>query len=171
MDRSEIEWNDNRMNETARKLLSLLSLPIVVAAVLFVVSRHRGNDGAAVPTVSIGAKTWTVEYADTAAAQERGLGDRDMLCSACGMLFRFDMPGIYGFWMKVMRFPLDIAWIEGGKVVFLEKDTPADSKDILTPNGPADRVLEVNAGDLADVSVGDAVTMKEGVLSNPVTKY
>jgi uncharacterized membrane protein (UPF0127 family) len=149
------------MNETAQKIFAIVSLPIVVAVALFVVMKQRGNDDAVMPTVSIGGKTWTVELADTDAARRKGLGDRDALCGTCGMLFRFDAPGEYGFWMKGMRFPLDIAWIEGGKVIFLEKDIPADSKDTFTPTESADSVLEVNAGDLANVSVGDAVTVKE----------
>ena len=132
---------------------------IVIAAALFFVAKQRNVP--VVPTITIDGKTWTVEYADTAAVQEKGLGDRDALCKTCGMLFRFDAPGAYGFWMKGMRFPLDIAWMRDGKVIFLAKDIPADSKDIFTPTSPADAVLEVNAGDLVGVAVSDAVIVRE----------
>jgi len=50
--------------------------------------------------------------------------------------------------MKGMRFPLDILWIDSadGRIVHLEKNIPADSKAVFTPDAPADRVLELNGG-------------------------
>jgi uncharacterized membrane protein (UPF0127 family) len=87
-----------------------------------------------------------VERADTPATQELGLGDRDSLCGHCGMLFDFEKPGRYAFWMKGMHFPLDILWIADSRVIFIRKNIPANNQDAFTPPADADRVLEINAG-------------------------
>ncbi|MEI7621190.1 MAG: DUF192 domain-containing protein, partial [Candidatus Moraniibacteriota bacterium] len=81
------------------------------------------------------------------------------LCVDCGMLFVFDNPDKYAFWMKDMQFALDILWLKDGKVVFLEKNILPTFKGTLTPTEDADQVLEINAGkvDELGIEVGDAV--------------
>ena len=73
------------------------------------------------------------------------------------MLFVFDRPGEYAFWMKGMRFPIDIVWLSGHEVVHIERQIQADSLSIYAPAQPADRVLEFNAGAMDGLSVGDKV--------------
>lgn len=109
--------------------------------------------------VKIGAKQWVVEQASTKESRILGLGLRESLSPGTGMLFLFpDIgPGRHSFWMEGMRFPLDIAWIRDGRIVFLERNIPADSRDIFHPSEDADAVLEVNAGELSDVVIGDIV--------------
>jgi uncharacterized membrane protein (UPF0127 family) len=69
------------------------------------------------------------------------------------MLFVWDQPGPYAFWMKGMTFALDIMWIEGDKVVYLAAGVPppaAGQNDgalpIYAPPVPVRYVLEVDAG-------------------------
>ncbi len=129
-----------------------LSLIVFVAVVSMVSSTER-------IWVRIGDRSFPVEVADTPALRARGLGSRDELLPSHGMLFLFpDMdPDRHAFWMKGMRFPLDIAWIRDGRVVFIERNIPADSKDIFRPPTEAESVLEVNASELSGVEPGDAV--------------
>ena len=56
------------------------------------------------------------EIADTEPLRERGLGFRDGLRQGWGMLFVYASPSRHTFWMKGMRFCLDIIWIEGGQI-------------------------------------------------------
>lgn len=56
---------------------------------------------------------YTLEVVSTAAAQEQGLGGRASLGDHAGMLFKFGTVGDRCFWMKDMRFPLDIVWVDG----------------------------------------------------------
>src|SRR5438094_9545272 len=56
-----------------------------------------------------------VEVARTDAEREKGLGGHAPLGQYDGMLFIFDQPAPYAFWMKGMTFPLDMLWIDGGK--------------------------------------------------------
>lgn len=109
--------------------------------------------------VRIGERRFLVELADTPALRERGLGFRDTLPSGQGMLFLFPdvNPDRYAFWMKGMRFPLDIAWIRDGRIVYIKRNIPADAEDIFRPPTLADSVLEVNTGELSGIVPGDAV--------------
>lgn len=89
-----------------------------------------------------------VEVADTISSRELGLSGRKKLNDDEGMLFVFDTPGRYGFWMKDMQFPLDIAWInQNGIVVYIERNvTPETYPKAFINQSEALYVLEVNAG-------------------------
>jgi uncharacterized membrane protein (UPF0127 family) len=86
--------------------------------------------------------------ADTDALRQQGLSDRPSLPVGQGMLFVFDTPGPYGFWMKDMLFSLDIVWISADKtVVGVSKDLNPDTYPAsFTPPSPISYVLEINAG-------------------------
>ncbi len=103
----------------------------------------------------------TFEYATTTAEQELGLGERDALPDNTGMLFFFGAPEIRTFWMKGMRFPLDIIWINQNVVVDVVTLQPPKDGDLIPPwhtsLRKADRVLEINAGKAA------ALGLKTGV--------
>jgi uncharacterized membrane protein (UPF0127 family) len=78
------------------------------------------------PYVIIAGVRLSVEVADTPAERGRGLSGREMLPENSGMLFVFDTPGRYGFWMYGMKFPLDIIWIDESLrvVYFVENAQP-----------------------------------------------
>src|SRR5687768_2066853 len=56
--------------------------------------------------------TVTLEIADTEAERQRGLMHRESLAAQAGMLFVFDKPGFYPFWMQNCRIALDIVWLD-----------------------------------------------------------
>lgn len=64
------------------------------------------------------------------------------------MLFVFDEPGHYAFWMKDMRFPIDIIWAgPDGRVVHIEENlSPETYPNSFSSALPAQYVLEVPAG-------------------------
>ncbi len=99
--------------------------------------------------ITVNLHSLKLEIADTLAAQQRGLGGRVSLASDQGMLFVFDRPGRYPFWMKDVAFPLDIIWLKQGivqEVAQFESVTDAILIPSYTPRYAADRVIEVNAG-------------------------
>ncbi len=112
--------------------------------------------------VSIGQARITAFVADTDALRAKGLGDRDSIPPDAGMLFVFGTPGEYSFWMKDMRFPIDMIWIGAdGRVVFEKENvSPATFPEIFTPNAPAKYVLEANAGfaEKNGVKIGSSVS-------------
>lgn len=104
-------------------------------------------------------KEYALEIADSDDERSLGLGERDSLCGSCAMLFTFDRPGRYAFWMKGMRFPIDIVWLSGDEVVHVERNIPADSRAIYAPAASADRVLELNAGEAEELSLHDRIRL------------
>jgi uncharacterized membrane protein (UPF0127 family) len=89
-----------------------------------------------------------VEVANTRASRELGLTGREGMQDDEGMLFVFDSPGRYGWWMKDMKFSVDIIWInENGTVVSIERNLSPDTYPKTYMNqADASYVLEVNAG-------------------------
>jgi hypothetical protein len=114
-------------------------------------------------TISIKDKKFAVELAISGQEQQKGLGGREILCPDCGMFFIFSYKGLYSFWMKDMKFPLDIIWISGDEIVFIAKNIPPDYQDVITPDIPADSVLEINGGlcDKYQIKKGDKIVFKE----------
>ncbi len=109
-----------------------------------------------------------VEVAATPSTRARGLGGHAALGDLEGMLFAFETPGRYPFWMKGMDFPIDMIWLvaaTGGEellvVVHVAPDvqvdppgTPDAARPTYSPVSPATHVLEVNAGFAAMNGIG-----------------
>ncbi|NTW27368.1 MAG: DUF192 domain-containing protein [Candidatus Moranbacteria bacterium] len=117
-----------------------------------------GNE---VVSIKLHEKTFRAEVVTSQQAMAKGLGQRDDLCENCGMLFEFPKAAKHSFWMKDMRFPLDIIWITQGKIVYIEKNVQSTFLETITPPENADMVLEINAGivDQLGVKVGDVVKL------------
>lgn len=100
-----------------------------------------------------------ISVADTPAEREQGLSGRPSLAENEGLLFLFDTPGEYGFWMKEMRFPIDILWFsEEGNVVHIEEQLQPDTyPTVFSPQAPSLYVLEVPAGfvERHQIKIGD----------------
>ncbi len=104
-----------------------------------------------VTEISIKGEKLLVEIAESSAARVQGLSGRDEI-GAHGMLFLFDTYGKYGFWMRGMRFPIDIVWIRDDRVIGVEHNVPASNTTIprrYYPSAPINRVLELPASDAA----------------------
>ena len=97
----------------------------------------------------VGNTTIAVEIADTVGKQRQGLSGRDSIAADQGMYFPMGQLAIHSFWMKDMRFPLDIIWIRAGQIVDISENVPYPYGDhapvVARPKEPADAVLEVNA--------------------------
>jgi uncharacterized membrane protein (UPF0127 family) len=117
--------------------------------------------GNRIKTVTLGKQKFQAEVVSSDEKLQKGLGGRSSLCQSCAMLFRFSLFGRYSFWMKDMRFPLDIVWISDGRINHIEKNVPADFSSIFTPSVDADKVLELNVGtvDRLGAKEGDAVKL------------
>ncbi|MEW6075522.1 MAG: DUF192 domain-containing protein [Candidatus Omnitrophota bacterium] len=89
------------------------------------------------------------EVVRSEALQQRGLSGREKLSDAEGMLFVFGQEARYSFWMKGMKFSLDIIWIAGdGTIVDIkEQQRPCEEFcESLVPAKKALYVLEVTSG-------------------------
>lgn len=118
--------------------------------------------------LKVGTNIIKIEVADTPQKRAQGLGGRESIAPDTGMLFIFDSSSRYQFWMKNMKFPLDIIYINQGQVVDFLKNVPSPSpqqKDadlpIYSPTVEVDMVLEVNSGyiDTNKINIGDSVLL------------
>ena len=138
---------------------SLLSLSMAHPPWVNVISQDATTTAATITTtgnstrIMIGGVVLTVELAETAAAQEKGLSSRPSMPVDHGMLFVMQHPDYWGFWMIDMKFPLDIIWFNSTRqIVFTEPNLPPCTQQncpVITPTAKASYVLEVNAGFLA----------------------
>lgn len=111
--------------------------------------------------LNIGPATIRVEVADDAVERQRGLSGRKSLKPDEGLLFIFEEPGIYPFWMKEMNFPIDIIWIKDS---WLVADTdknirPESFPRLFQSRSPIKYVLEVAAGfvEKNNIRIGEGV--------------
>ncbi len=89
--------------------------------------RTSAAPAADVVRVHVGDATARADVADDDAERARGLGGRARLGRDAGMYFV--MPGDSpSFWMKGMRFPLDMIWIRDGRVVDVTARIPPPAR-------------------------------------------
>ena len=105
-----------------------------------------------------------VEVADTLKKRNLGLGKRISLKKGWGMLFVFEKRKTHSFWMKDMKFPLDIIWLDNHRIVHIIHNTrPANSRDepeVMTSPVPVNFVLEIAAGRAAKLRLKPGQRMK-----------
>ncbi|HUD19126.1 MAG TPA: DUF192 domain-containing protein [Patescibacteria group bacterium] len=133
----------------------------ISAALLLVVAIYYIKHPLAV-RVQIDGHVFVVDVAVTNQEKELGLGNRDYMPPDHGMLFVYDHVEAYSYWMKGMRFPLDMVWIKDKTIVDITKNIPVSvngSLPIYTPKVPVDKVLELNAGtsDTYQIKPGDTL--------------
>src|SRR3972149_4363578 len=111
-----------------RLLIFLLALGAIILAVFLgsktftCQANYRDNID-----VRVNSAVIKTEIAGTPAERTRGLSGRECIGKNQGMLFVFDKPDYYPFWMKNMRFPIDIIWIDASKKVVYVKSNVAPS--------------------------------------------
>lgn len=114
--------------------------------------------------IKIAGQEIRAELALTEVEQNKGLGGRSELLENSGMLFIFTKPGKYNFWMKDMKFAIDMIWIgEDMKVVFIKKNAkPETYPTTFGSETNAKYVLEVASGfsDKNNLRVGDRVEFR-----------
>lgn len=158
--------NDVSARERAASPVAIAAFLLMVAAALGLRAKQWFDERRPIlAEVTVRGATFTVEVADTPAKKELGLGKRDGLPAGRGMYFPFASARTWVFWMKDMRFPIDIVWIRQGRIVDIHKDVPPPASDALetySPVEPADAVLELNAGaaEAAGLQAGDTVQVR-----------
>ena len=117
---------------------------IFLSLVIFIYLKNEDN----APRIEVNGVKVKVEIADTPLLQEKGLSGIESLKEDEGMLFIFENPSLQSFWMKDMRFPIDIIWFdEQMKIVWIEKNLSRSSyPSTFSPDKNSKYVLEVIAG-------------------------
>lgn len=103
--------------------------------------------------LEIGDVGLLVELAAAPEERSRGLMFRRQLDQERGMLFVFDSPGEWGFWMKNTFIPLSIAFIDSEKKILNIEDMQPHDLRLVQPKGDVLYALEVNQGWFARHSI------------------
>lgn len=146
----------NKRNNFFAVIFLIMVLSFIVLKI-FEWRYHRGS-------VKIGEQKFSVQVLRKPWELEQGLSGKASLPKEKGYLFVFTRADKYDFWMKGMRFPIDIIWINDGKIVYMKERAPVPITNFLETyisDEPAQYVLEINAG-LAEkygFKVGDRVQL------------
>lgn len=109
-------------------------------------------------SIEIHGITWAVDVATTSSELTNGLGGLASIPAYTGMLFDVGYTRTISVTTEPMLFPIDIAFIsEDSMVVEVVQEYSAGQNH--TCETPARYFLEVNAGEMDDVQVGDLVLM------------
>lgn len=153
----------------ARKsALPLWLLGIAAAVVIIlpavVLLRPQGPKSSLPVQATLKGKQFNVQLADSNAERQQGLSGQPGLAANEGMLFVFEGPGIECFWMKDMRFSIDILWFDEAKrLVHQERSVaPQSYPRTFCPDKPSRYVMEVQAGTAARLGIeqGDPLSFK-----------
>ncbi|MCA9365993.1 DUF192 domain-containing protein [Candidatus Kaiserbacteria bacterium] len=156
------------MSSIRQILWDTLIFVAVIGTILFLYQLYGGNIlnylfGEPRQTIFIDDLSIQVSYADTPDERQQGLSGVSSLRDREGKLFFFDQEGYYYMWMKDMKIPLDIFWINNDlKVVHIEENVrPENFPARYTSTEPARFVLEMNAffAQEHNISVGSLVTI------------
>ncbi|MBI2623207.1 MAG: DUF192 domain-containing protein [Candidatus Liptonbacteria bacterium] len=145
-------------------ILLVIVIVIVIVGTWWLRGRSAPLQTAA---LTVGTAQFTAEIADTIPLRERGLSGRERLEDGYGILFVFGSPAQHAFWMKGMRFALDFVWIRDGRVIGVTENVPPYAEggslvpQLYYPPSEADRVLELNAGEIGKgkIKIGDTVSV------------
>ncbi|PIR37958.1 MAG: hypothetical protein COV34_02615 [Candidatus Zambryskibacteria bacterium CG10_big_fil_rev_8_21_14_0_10_42_12] len=145
------------------KILLLIGAGIVVILALFIArpcpSCEKEIDVSDISAVEIRNTTFQVDVADTDAERIKGLSGKESLSERTGMLFIFEESAPRSFWMKDMRFSIDIVWIDKNrKIVGIHRHVSPETypQSFVSPE-PVMYVLEVAEGVSSFMNIGDTV--------------
>lgn len=121
------------------------SCAVVVFGWVWILARGIARPDVATIRFSDG-ETIRAEIADSERERRIGLSDRPFLDLGQGMLFVFGEPVHPSFWMKDMRFSIDIVWIADGTIIGVASDVPVPASPPLPGNGTGEAPLPGNGG-------------------------
>lgn len=140
---------------TMKKLL----LSIIILFLSIGVMYYIGVRGTYRNDLSINGKDFWVQIVESDRDRQMGLSGRYDMCDKCGMLFVFDDMSERGFWMKDMRFDIDIIFADADKKIVKMYENADRKKFPETYNANAKYVLELGSGTVKNsgIVVGDVI--------------
>ena len=154
-----------------KKVLLLFTLLLAIVAGMVLAQNYLKTNSffplGKNPTISINKQIFELIVADSPEKKEIGLSKTENLSENKGMVFLFDNPDYYPFWMKDMKISIDIIYIKNDEIVTILENVqpPKNSQEspiVYTPTEPADKVLEINAGlsKKYNFKKGDKITLE-----------
>lgn len=130
-----------------------------VAVIIFVLAHLMPLARSSQLEMRIGSTTMRLEVANSEQKRQRGLSATTSLAKNRGMLFVFSHDAQWAIWMKDMKMPIDIVWLDvHKKVVHVEaRVAPASYPAYFTPPESARYVLELASGGAAEAGISPGV--------------
>lgn len=159
-----------KLHTLTRKTKIILSILVVLAVLMLIAVNFINSEvyslkyGNPIRQVYLKNITVKAEIMQTPEKIVSGLAGRPSLAFGKGMLFVMPQDKLQQFWMRGMRFSIDIIWIDKWKIIGCERNISADDPRIFTSPGFAGMVLEVPAGfcDQTGVQLNDKVGLQGG---------
>lgn len=137
-----------------KKIIFVFVLLLIVVGGTFLTQRYLNGEQVSffkkTPIVKISNHNFNVTVADSQKEREIGLSQTKSLSQNQGMIFLFEKSDYHYFWMKNMKFPIDIIYINKDQIVTIKNNAQPikdkESPTIYSPTQPADKVLEISAG-------------------------
>jgi len=138
-----------------KKVLLVFALLLIVVGGIFFMKNYMSGTSFFIfkktPIATINNQTFELRVANTQKTREIGLSETKSLPQNQGMIFLFERPDYYSFWMKNMTIPIDIIYINKDEIVTIQSNvqppkSSIESPIIYTPLTPSDKVLEIQAG-------------------------
>jgi uncharacterized protein len=150
-----------------KNILGIIFALLIVVIVSLIVSKiFFGNSSffQKQPRIIINNNSFNLLVAKTNKDKEIGLSKHSSLPINQAMIFPFGKAGFYGFWMKNMKFPIDIIFIKNNKIVTIFENVKppklsTESLPVYQSSEMADTVIEINAGlsEKQKIKIGDQV--------------
>ena len=140
---------------------------LLILIIFFIFLIFYFNSDEKIKKACINEKCFNLYLVETSQEKQKGLSIFDEILENEGMLFVYDAAGEHSFWMKDMKFNIDIIWIdENYQIVHIEKNLfPCSLEEeckIFSPNVNSKYVLEINANltEKYNFKLGDSVELK-----------
>ncbi|MBD3251431.1 hypothetical protein GF380_03175 [Candidatus Uhrbacteria bacterium] len=148
--------------------IAIISILLLVGSFLYLMYRLGAEPKLNVGTlptgiVSVEGREIMVEIASDMSSQVLGLSYRESMAEDRGMIFVYDEPRTQRFWMKGMKFPIDILFIQGDRVMQVVSDVPPPNgglPKVVTSRAKVDKVLEINAGKAEEWGIVEGAIVK-----------
>lgn len=142
---------------------------LVLILIALVTSYMVQNFHAPTTQVTLGSGVFASRLATSEISRDKGLSGMSKLDPNSALLMVFDTSDTWGIWMKDMKIPIDIVWLNAEKkVVYIVMNASPDlgTSKVFKPTDPAKYVLEIPAGTVktAGIKVGNTAQfdIKEG---------
>jgi uncharacterized protein len=149
------------LQKTKLRLNWILIILTVISLVLLVMqqSKYIGKKYALIK-----GQMLELDVANSPETRQKGLGGRASMPTNRGMLFIFDYPEKWEFWMGDMKFALDFIWVQDNEVADITENVlpphmTNDTPVFLRPATAVQYVIETNSGWVKNhgITIGDEV--------------
>lgn len=133
-----------------RKYIVAFLLIAVISSGFWSITRQAPkNTPMPIVSATIAGKTFRLHAPQTLEQRQTGLAAFNSIADDEGMIFRGIRPGVQSFWMKNMKFDIDILWVDANnQIVHIVQAVSKDSypKTVQNPSSkPSSYVIELQA--------------------------